>query len=326
MWLPRLHGAVDSLAMWSEDLRRRTPIPFVAAARAPLDCFGPLPPLPRPPSGPGAWEAPSPRPAPGDAVMRVEVTPAVGARRGTAVLVPPWKLPRLSLLSGWTGTLARAGREVWTLIPPRHLGRSPPGVRSGEAFVTPDLPALRSAVEQLVVEVRALLALARVAQGGDGDVALVGLSLGALGAALAATAPEAPERVAVIAPPADLHAVVAGTRIGRRLLALSGRAGVDLPGVAELSEMLWPFRAHDRPSRAGRVLVAVGRADGIALPRAAMALAEAWGAELRLYPRGHLTLLFLCEALRRDLRAFLEADAPARADRPDRAVAAPGGP
>ncbi len=159
--MPRLHGVVDSLAMWSEDLRRRTPVPFVAAARDPLDCFGPLPPLPPPPGGAGAWEAPSPRPAPGDEVMRVEVTPALGPRRGTAVLVPPWKLPRLSILSGWTRLLARTGHEVWTLIPPRHMVRSPPGIRSGEAFVTPDVPALRRAVEQLVLEIRLLLAVAR---------------------------------------------------------------------------------------------------------------------------------------------------------------------
>jgi hypothetical protein len=302
MWLPRLHGAVDSLAMWSEDLRRRTPVPFVSAPREPLDCFGALPPLPEPPRGAGAWAAPSPRAAPGDDTMRVEVTPARGPRRGTAVLVPPWKLPRLSLLSGWTGTLASTGHEVWTLIPPRHLHRAPPGTRSGEAFLTPDVPALRAAVEQLVLEIRLLLALARRA---GGEVALVGLSLGGLGSALAATAAEAPERVAVIAPPADLHAVAAGTRVGRRILGLAVRAGGARPMLDELSASLWPFQAHARPPRAGRVMVAVGEADGIALPAGAAALARAWSADLRAYPRGHLTLLFLCEALRRDLREFL---------------------
>jgi len=89
------------------------------------------------------------------------------------------------------------------------------------------------------------------------------------------------------------------------MLALAGRAGATGPGAAELAPMLWPFRAHHRPSRAGRALVAVGTADAIALPGAATALAQAWGAELRRYPRGHLTLLFCCEALRRDVRGFL---------------------
>ncbi len=287
--------------MWSEDLRRRAPARFVAAEREPLDCFGPLPPLPTPPEG-GTWEAPSPRPSPGDARMLVHVTPARGQRRGTAVLVPPWKLPRLSVLAGWTATVAGTGNEVWTLIPPRHLRRSPPGFRSGEAFVTPDVPALRAAVEQMVLEIRVLLALAHARHQ---PAALVGLSLGGLGAALAATAPEAPERVAVIAPPADLHAVVLETRIGRRLLALPRAAGQAAPGPDELSSMLWPFRADGRPPRAGRVLVAVGSADGIALPGAATDLARSWGAELRVYPRGHITLLFSCRKLKRDVGEFL---------------------
>ena len=90
----RLHGAIDALAMWTEDLRLRRPAPFVAAAGGPLDCFGPLPPLPPPPRG-RSWEAASPRPTARDPRMLVEVTPALGPRRGTAVLVPPWKLPRL---------------------------------------------------------------------------------------------------------------------------------------------------------------------------------------------------------------------------------------
>ncbi|HET6437996.1 MAG TPA: hypothetical protein VFG59_08040 [Anaeromyxobacter sp.] len=299
--MPRLHGAVDSLAMWSEDLRRRTPVPFVGAARDPLDCFGPLPPLPPPPGEKGTWEAPSPRPTAADPTMQVEVTPAWGRRRGTAVLVPPWKLPRLSVISGWIRMLARAGQEVWTLIPPLHLRRSPPGVPSGEAFVTPDLPALRATFEQLVLEVRVLLSLAH---GRREPVALLGLSLGGLGAALATTAAEAPDRAAIVAPPADLQAVVAGTRIGKRLLALARRAG-RVPRAAELSPMLRPFRADALRPRAGRVLVAVGSADGIAPPAAARALAGAWGAELRVYPRGHLTLLFLCQRLRRDVRRFL---------------------
>lgn len=295
------HSAIDTLAMWSEDQRRLAPVPFVAGSGEPLDCFGPLPPLPPPPRAP-AWRAPSPRAADGDAHMLVRVTPARGPRRGTAVLVPPWKLPRLSLLSGWVGTVARCGHEVWTLVPPLHLERAPAGRRSGEAFVSADVPALRAAMEQLVLELRTLLAVARARAE---PVALVGLSLGALAAALAATASEAPDRAVLIAPPADLAAVMTGTRIGRRLLRLPRGATSTLPGVAELSAMLRPFRPDGRSPRAGRVLVAVGGADRIALPAAATELARAWGADLRTYPRGHMTLLFLCSAVRREVREFL---------------------
>jgi len=298
-----LHGAVDEAAMWAEDLRSGGTVPFVAPPREPLRCWGPLPPLPPPPAA-GCWEAPSPRPAAGDGRMLVEVTAAAGARRGTAVLVPPWKVPRLSVLGGWTACLARAGHEVWTLVPPLHLGRALAGQRSGEGFVTADGPALRAAVEQLVLEIRVLLALAR-ARGEP--AALVGLSLGGLAAALAATAPEAPDRTALLAPAADLEAVLLGTRIGRRLLPGLRRGRPSGPAADELSAMLAPFRADGRRPGAGRVLVAVGSADRIALPGPGAALARSWGAELRVYPRGHLTLLFLCRAVRRDVGQFLSA-------------------
>jgi len=298
-----LHGLVDALAMWTEDRRRRAPVAFHPGSGAPLDCFGALPALP-PPPGEGVWRAPSPRPVDGDDAMSVLAGRASGPRRGTAILVPPWKVPGLAAVSGWARLLARHGLDVWTLVPPRHLGRAAPGARSGEGFVSPDLRVLERAMEQLVLELRVLAALARRR---GGAVVLVGLSLGALGAALAATAPEAVDRAALIAPPADLAAVFAETRIGRRYLELAAGAGTPVPEGEALARMLGPFRADGRRPTAGRVFVAVGEEDRIALTAGALALARAWGAESHVYPRGHLTLLFACRAVRRDLGRFLLA-------------------
>jgi pimeloyl-ACP methyl ester carboxylesterase len=301
--LPPLHRLVDALAMWTEDRRVRPPVPFHPPAGGSLDCFGPLQPLPSPP-GEGAWQAPSPRPSPGDATMSVAARRAAGLRRGTAVLVPPWKVPSLAIVDGYARLAAGAGFDVWTLVPPRHLRRTAAGARSGEGFVSPDLRVLEEALAQLVAEVRLLAALARRE---GGTTAVVGLSLGALGVALAATAPERIDRVALLAPPADLAAVFAETPIGRRYLSLADRAGAPMPPQETLRELLAPSRADLRTPTAGRVLVAAGREDRIALPAGALALARAWGAQARLYPRGHLTLLFACRALRRDLARFLAA-------------------
>jgi hypothetical protein len=298
---PPLDRLVDALAMWVEDRRRRAPVGFRAGDAGPLGCFGPLPPLPGTAPRDGIWRIPSPRPAPGDAVLCVVARPARGPRRGTAILVPPWKVPSLAIVAGYARLAARSGLDVWTLVPPRHLERAGGG-RGGEAFVSPDLGALREAVEQLVVELRLLVALAR---GRGGEVALVGLSLGALGAALAATAPERIDRVALLAPPADPGAVLAGTPIGRRYARLAALAGAPLPDAAALAALLAPLRPDARPPTAGRILVAAGRDDRIALPAGALALARAGGAAVRLHPRGHLTLLFASRALRRDLRRFL---------------------
>jgi pimeloyl-ACP methyl ester carboxylesterase len=299
-----LHRLVDALAMWTEDRRARAPVGFRPAAPAPLACFGPLPALAGGPPRAGAWRAPSPRPSPGDPDLEVHVRPAEGARRGTAVLVPPWKVSGLGAAAGYARLAARAGFDVWTLVPPRHLARAAPGAGSGEGFVSPDLPALRAAVEQLVVEIRALAALA-AARGGE--TALVGLSLGALGAALAATGPERVDRLALLAPPADLGAVLSGTAVGRRYRRLAARAGAPLPPADVLEAMLAPFRPDLRMPTSRDVLIAVGAEDRIALPGGALALAAAWGIPPRLYPRGHLTLLFACRAVRRDLARFLAA-------------------
>jgi pimeloyl-ACP methyl ester carboxylesterase len=233
--------------------------------------------------------------------MVVVAQPALGPRRGTAILVPPWKVPTLGAVAGWARLVARTGFDVWTLVPPRHLERAG-AVPNGEGFVSPDLGVLTAALEQLVLEVRVLAALARHR---GGETALVGLSLGALGAALAATAPEAVDRAVLVAPPADLAAVFARTAIGRRYARLAARAGAPVPGAEALAALLAPLGPAARPPTAGRILVAAGREDRIALPDGALALARAWGAESRVYPRGHLTLLFACAALRRDAHRFL---------------------
>jgi pimeloyl-ACP methyl ester carboxylesterase len=309
-----LHELVDLCAMWSEDVRERPAIAFRPAEGAPLDCFGPLPALELRPPDEGRWVAPSPRPMPGDGSMEVWARPAVAPRRGTAVLVPPWKVPGLRTMSGYARLLARAGLDTWTLVPPRHLGRAPPGVRSGEGFVSPNLPEVRAALEQLVLEIRALAALAGRR---GGEVVLVGLSLGALAAGLAATGPERIDRVALLAPPADVAAVFAETRIGRRYLRLAERAGAPMAEPSVLEEMLAPIRPDRRPRPAGKVMIAAGSHDRIALHRGALQLADAWGIEPQSYAAGHLTLLFLSGALRRDLEQFLlEPLVPAPAPSP----------
>lgn len=299
-----LHRLVDAAAMWTEDRHARAPVAFRATDGAPLACFGPLPPLPSAPPRSGVWHAPSPRPSADDGVMEVLARPAAGAPRGIAVLVPPWKVPGHYAIAGYARLLAHTGWDVWTLVPPRHLSRSGRGVRSGEEFVTPDLPALRAAIEQLVLEIRVLASLA-AARGGE--TALVGLSLGALAAGLAATGSERVDRVALLAPPADLAAVLGDTAIGRRYRRLAARAGTPIPGDAALEAMLAPFRPDLRRPPPGELLLAVGTEDRIALSAGAVALARAWGVAPRLYRRGHLTLLFACRALRRDLARFLAA-------------------
>jgi hypothetical protein len=305
MPLRLLHRGADALAMWVEDRVRRDPAPFRPAEAAPLDCFGPLPPLPAAPERAGRWSTPSPRPGAPCGPLEVLVTLPPGRPLGVAVLVPPWKIARPAMVAGWEGRLRRAGWEVWLAVPPFHMSRSAGG-RSGEGFVSPDLPRLRAAVEQQVLELRLLAALARAR---EGATAVVALSLGCLAASLAATTPEAPGALALVAPPLDLGAVLWRTAIGRRYRRLAAAAGRPIPAPAELAALLAPFDPGARPAPASRILVAAGRHDGVATARGPLPLLHGWGVLPRTYARGHLTLLFACRQARSDVVAFLAEEA-----------------
>ncbi|HEU4385740.1 MAG TPA: hypothetical protein VFR85_19800 [Anaeromyxobacteraceae bacterium] len=302
MSLPALNRALDRAAMWWEDRRALEAAPFRPGPDGPLGCFGPLPPLPPPPDGQGEWSAPAPGggTCPGDR-MRIRSRAAAGSFRGTALLLPPWKLPRAELLEGWADLVARSGLDAWLVVPPHHLERAAPGSRSGEGFASPDLSRLRASLEQTVLEVRMAAALARR----RGPVGLLGLSLGAVTGALAATGPEPLDFAALVAPP-DLAWVAERTPIGRRLARLARRGGVPLPPPAALRAVLEPLSPRGRRPTALRLFLAVGLDDVVAGREQPERLARAWGLEPRRYPRGHLTLLFACRALRRDVAAFLE--------------------
>jgi hypothetical protein len=231
--------------------------------------------------------------------MHVHVTPADGARRGTIVLVPPWRIGTPGLVSRFVALVAQAGFEAWLAVPPHHASRAADGARSGEAFLSTDLARIRASFEQLVLELRLLLAIAAARGERTG---ILGLSLGALGAALAATGPEPLDLAALVAPP-DLATVVAETPIGARYRRMAARAGAPFPD--DPAPLLAPFRAAARRPTARRIFVAAGRYDRVVPSAAPVGLAQAWGVAPRLYPRGHLTLLFACRELRRDLAAFL---------------------
>jgi pimeloyl-ACP methyl ester carboxylesterase len=268
---------LDHLAMAVEGAVRRPAIPWRPGANGPLEPFG----------SPGS-------------LPPMRVTPASGRRRGTAILLPPWKFRGPAVLSGWVRPLARAGFEVWLPVPPLHLERTPPGQRSGEGMVSPDLGRMRAVLEQAVLEARACAGRA-AAEGGE--VVLVGLSFGALVAAWVATGPERIDRAALVAPPADLAAVFRETAIGERYARLAERAGAPVPAGEEVARRLgWLVPLRRRPT-AGRVLVAGGRHDAIAVG-GARAIARAWDVPLREFPRGHMTLLFGCKVLRREVATF----------------------
>src|SRR5258706_567355 len=123
---------LPAFAMMAEAAVRRAPQPFRPGPSGPLGCFGPLPePLPEAPHGMARWQVPAPTPlAPGDSMI-VDVPPTTRPRRGTVILVPPWKLRSRAQLKGYVALANAAGFEVWLTTLPHHLERSYGG-RSGQ--------------------------------------------------------------------------------------------------------------------------------------------------------------------------------------------------
>jgi hypothetical protein len=97
------------------------------------------------------------------------------------------------------------------------------------------------------------------------------------------------------------------TRIGRRYRRLAARAGAPVPELPALQSALAPFSPSKRRPRARRLLIGAGLQDLIAPASAAVSLAAAWDVKPRLYARGHITLLFACRAVRRDVLALLSS-------------------
>jgi len=292
-----MHRALDRLAMGLEGLRPRAPAPFAAGPEGPLDLSGPAVVVPDPPAAPAAWRFPAPNwgGPPGDRV-EVRLFPAAGPRQGTAILVPPWKNAGPRLYRSWITLLAAEGLEVWFLVPPLHLGRAPAGVRSGEAYLSPHLGRLAAALGETAQEIRALGAAAAR----HGPVGLLGLSLGGLACAHALSGTGL-AFAALVAPPVDLGALFGITPIGARYRRLAERAGAPFPDGPALDRALAPFWPAARPDGRPRLLVAAGALDLIVPAEGPARLARAWGLEPRLFPRGHLTLLFACPALRAEV-------------------------
>jgi len=297
-----LDRLLDRLAMGVEGWRPRPAVGF-RPLPGPLDLTGPEVLVPEPPAAPATWRFPAPAwgGPPGDAV-EVRLFPAAGPRRGTALVLPPWKNAAPGLYKPFTSLLAGLGLEVWHLVPPLHLGRTPPGARSGEAYLTPDLPRLAAALCETVREARALAAAAAR----RGPVGLLGLSLGGLAAAHALPGSRL-ACAALLAPPVDLAALFGQTPVGARYRRLAERAGAPFPAGEALLAALAPFAPAGRPDAATRLLVAAGTHDLVVPAEGPARLARRWGVEPRLFPRGHLTLLLACPALRAEVGALFGA-------------------
>lgn len=129
---------------------------------------------------------PSGHPANDEAILRVFV-PKLGAGPYPCVLLLHyWGATDLRMERDLAGELNRRGIAAVAVVLPYHLGRTPPGTRSGELAIRPDVGALTATMRQCIADVRrAADWVATRPEFRSGPLGIGGTSLGAIVGSLA---------------------------------------------------------------------------------------------------------------------------------------------
>jgi len=314
-----IHAGLDNLAIKLADRDPHHPLQWVPPPDVSPDIpMGEV--LPEPGRLGIVWprkvceiDVPSPAallPAPNDS-MRLRIWPTTAPRRGTVVLVPPWKFHSFMPMVPIALSLNRMGFDVVGYPIPYHYERTPEGTFSGEYFATWDMPRTGLAIRTAALELCAIVESLRQ----RGPVAMMGLSLGGyLSAMTSVVAPLYPhrafnvDRLVLVVPPASILDTFLKTGIGDRYRKLLVNAGGTVPDDAYLYRLSLPFS----PSRfkscvpGENILVAAARHDTVVPLESSRELARGLGAQLAEYEAGHVSGLLLTFSLWRDVGRFLE--------------------
>lgn len=243
--------------------------------------------------------------APPNDILHLHIFPPRRDPQGVVVFSPFWMIPSPWALGTYLRLASSLGLYSVLYTPPDHMRRTPRGYFSGERLLGWDFGHMEQMMQLAVAE---LVAVTSGLQAHGKPVYLVGMSLGGLFAAMASVAGAPLAGLALVTPAADMQVSMSRTAIGRRYRSLLERRGLRVPSEELLAELGAPFRAtaFDRPLATDRIFLAHGRHDAVVPLAVATSLAGRWAVPLREYECGHMSLLFLDRALRRDLRGFLE--------------------
>ncbi|MCC7229793.1 MAG: alpha/beta hydrolase family protein [Fimbriimonadaceae bacterium] len=135
-----------------------------------------------------SFPSPDTSPVPENNVVPVRAfVPTLGSAPHPVVLILHfWGARDLKVERSLAGQLARRGIASVIMALPYHLGRTPPGKRSGELAIQPDPAALRATMTQAVRDVKRTVDFIASRSEFDGSrIGISGTSLGALVASLA---------------------------------------------------------------------------------------------------------------------------------------------
>lgn len=222
-----------------------------------------------------------------------------GRSRGVLCLVHPFALdaPLLNTAFFALRRFFALGADVLLLPLPFHGPRGP-RLALGRAFVTRGIDALLASVEHAVFDVRVLASHLRSTRC-DAPFGVVGMSLGGWITALLACVEPALAYAVAVAPVVDpIDTALAWPPLAWLIRHEAARGVVSLD---DFRAALAPYtpRNHAPAIAADRILFVAGAGDRLACPEPILALREAWGAGLHVYPGNHLLHLGRAAYLRR---------------------------
>jgi hypothetical protein len=185
----------------------------------------------------------------------------------------------------WGARFNAAGWNACFVHLPYHYSRTPPGHWNGELAITPDMVRCGEALRQGVTEVRQLMTWLRGR--GVSEFGLWATSYGGLIGALVLGV-EADFRFAVLqAPIVNVGHAIWESAATRHVRAELARCGITASLVARHDHLTFPERVQPACDP-GRILMAAGSWDQIALPEDIEALHREWkGSGLISVEQGH---------------------------------------
>lgn len=241
--------------------------------------------------------------------------------------------PTIVLIHGWGGGhhwvtqrafavpyWLRHGYDVASFVLPFHGDRTPAGMRSGEAFPSPNPLRTNEAFGQAIHDLRALSEFLR--SRGATAVGGLGMSLGGYTVALWASVAGANDVGGIDFAVSTIPAVSMGQLMWRHGEHSPARLRAIRAGVTE-DLLVSAFAVHaptTRPARLARdrLFVIAGRGDRITGPDQAEQLAAHWGVEIRWFDGGHLAQVGRGDAFRELRRELGKLGFAGRAFRPAR--------
>jgi dienelactone hydrolase len=204
--------------------------------------------------------------------------------------------------------LNEKGIAAAILVLPYHMRRSPPGVRSGEAAITPDVSALIETMTQAVMDVKRLIDYITSNNEYDSKrIALSGVSLGGIVGALCTGVDSRISAAAFVLAGGDLAHLLFNSTVTMDVRRELRKKGYDEQRLRAALQPIEPLN-FVRPEIGDSILIVGARYDQVVPPVDTQKLETAWNAKHRItLDTGHYGGVLVERRLYRSIADFFDS-------------------